>query len=146
MHRKLIHEMLERASQEDIKALADVSEMLLDNIKESEPGFYKHAESVLYEAYYGKKLTHERAEKIIHCMKPYGMKWTEEQTTEVMKAHGMSLDPIEFWVVMNMAYNDYHKMFDEDIEKYVEFSKLFINDEDAKEGKVYEYFTKIPKK
>ena len=138
--------MLERASQEDIKALADVSEMLLDNIKESEPGFYKHAESVLYEAYYGKKLTHDRAEKIIHCMKPYGMKWTETQTTEVMKAHGMSLDPIEFWVVMNMAYNDYHKMFEEDTEKYVEFSKLFINDEDAKEGKVYEYFTKIPKK
>jgi hypothetical protein len=138
--------MKERASHEDVVALADVAEMLLDNIKESEPGFYKHAESVLYEAYYGKKLTHELAEKKIHCMKPYGMKWTEEQTTEVMKAHGMSLDPIEFWVVMNMAYNDYHKMFEEDVEKYAEFSKLFIHDDDAVEGKVYEYFMKIPKK
>ena len=60
-------------------------------------------------------------------MKPYGMKWTEEQTTEVMKAHGMSLDPIEFWVVMNMAYNDYHKMFEEDVEKYANFqSYLFM--------------------
>ena len=39
----------------------------------------------------------------------------QKQTTEVMKAHGMSLDPIEFWVVMNMAYNDYHKMFEEDV-------------------------------
>lgn len=146
MHRELIHKMKERASHEDVVALADVAEMLLDNIKESEPGFYKHAESVLYEAYYGKKLTHELAEKKIHCMKPYGMKWTEEQTTEVMKAHGMSLDPIEFWVVMNMAYNDYHKMFEEDVEKYAEFSKLFIHDDDAVEGKVYEYFTKIPKK
>lgn len=146
MHRELIYKMKERASHEDVVALADVAEMLLDNIKESEPGFYKHAESVLYEAYYGKKLTHELAEKKIHCMKPYGMKWTEEQTTEVMKAHGMSLDPIEFWVVMNMAYNDYHKMFEEDVEKYAEFSKLFINDEDAEEGKVYEYFTRITKK
>jgi hypothetical protein len=138
--------MKERASHEDVVALADVAEMLLDNIKESEPGFYKHAESVLYETYYGKKLTHELAEKKIHCMKPYGMKWTEEQTTEVMKAHGISLDPIEFWVVMNMAYNDYHKMFEEDVEKYAEFSKLFIDDDDAIEGKVYEYFMKIPKK
>jgi hypothetical protein len=138
--------MKERASHEDVVALADVAEMLLDNIKESEPGFYKHAESVLYEAYYGKKLTHELAEKKIHCMKPYGMKWTEEQTTEVMKAHGISLDPIEFWIVMNMAYNDYHKMFEEDVEKYAEFSKLFIDDDDAIEGKVYEYFMKIPKK
>jgi hypothetical protein len=35
----LIHKMKERASHEDICALADVAEMLLDNIKESEPGF-----------------------------------------------------------------------------------------------------------
>ena len=146
MHRGLIHKMKERASHEDICALADVAEMLLDNIKESEPSFYKHAESVLYEAYYGKKLTHERAEKIIHCMRPHGMKWTEEQTTAVMKQHGLSMDTVEFWIVMNMAYNDYHEMFDEDLEKYVEFSKLFIHDEDAEEGKVYEYFTRISKK
>ena len=146
MHRGLIHKMKERASHEDICALADVAEMLLDSIKETEEGFYRHAESVLYEAYYGKKLTHERAEKIIRCMRPYGMKWTEEQTTAVMKQHGLSMDTVEFWIVMNMAYNDYHEMFDEDLEKYVEFSKLFIHDEDAGEGKVYEYFTKIPKK
>lgn len=146
MHRGLIHKMKERASHEDICALADVAEMLLDSIKETEEGFYRHAESVLYEAYYGKKLTHERAERIIHCMRPYGMKWTEEQTTAVMKQHGLSMDTVEFWIVMNMAYNDYHEMFDEDLEKYVEFSKLFIHDEDAGEGKVYEYFTKIPKK
>ena len=145
MHRMLIHKMKERASHEDIFALADVAEMLLDNIKETEPGFYSHAESLLYEAYYGKKLTHELAEKIIHCMKPYGMKWTEEQTTNVMKSKNLTLDPVEFWIVMNMAYNDYHEMFDEDLEKYVEYAKLFIKDEDAEEGKVYTYFTKIPK-
>lgn len=146
MHRTLIPKLRERATQTDVNALADVAEMLLDNIKESEPGFYKHAETVLYEAYYGKKLTEELAEKIIHKMHPHGMKWTLEQTTEVMHAHGLSLEPIDFWIVMNMAYNDYHKMFDEDLEKYVEFSKLFIEDEDAKECKVYEYFMKIPKK
>ena len=146
MHRTLIPKLKERATRDDVEALADVAEMLLDNIKESEPGFYKHAESVLYEAYYGKKLTEELAEKKIHCMKPHGMKWTLEQTTEVMNQHGISLDPIEFWIVMNMAYNDYHKMFDEDLEEYIEFSKLFIRDEDAVDGKVYEYFTKIPKK
>lgn len=146
MHRTLIPKLRERATQADINALADVAEMLLDNIKESEPGFYKHAESILYEAYYGKKLTHELAEKKIHCMKPHGMKWTEEQTTEVMHAHGLAIDPVDFWIVMNMAYNDYHDMFEEDLEKYVEYAKLFIKDDDAEEGKVYTYFTKIPKK
>lgn len=143
MHRKLIEKMKERAAHEDVCALADVAEMLLDNIKESEPGFYAHAESVLYEAYYGKVLTKELAEKKIHCMKPYGMKWTEEQTTEVMRQHGFNLDPVSFWYVMNMAYNDYHGMFDEDVEKYAMFSKMFIEDKDAKEGKVYTYAMKI---
>ena len=146
MHRKLIKELKERATREDVEALADVAEMLLDNIKESEPGFYHHAESVLYEALHGKKLTEEKAEKYIHCMRPYGMKWALAQTTDVMHQHGITADPVEFWIVMNMAYNDYHKMFDEDVEKYAEFSKLFIHDEDAGEGKVYEYFTNMPKK
>lgn len=135
--------MKERSAHEDVCALADVAEMLLDNIKESEPGFYAHAESVLYEAYYGKVLTEELAEKKIHCMKPYGMKWTEEQTTEVMRQHGFNFDSVSFWYVMNMAYNDYHGMFDEDVEKYAMFSKMFIEDKDAKEGKVYTYAMKI---
>lgn len=91
MHRTLIPKLKERATQVDVNALADVAEMLLDNIKETEPGFYKHAETVLYEAYYGKKLTEELAEKIIHKMRPHGMKWTLEQTTEVMHARGLSL-------------------------------------------------------
>lgn len=139
MHRKLIHKMEERSAHEDVVALADVAEMLLDNIKESEPGFYAHAESVLYEAFYGKVLTEEFAEKMIHCMKPYGMKWTLEQTTEVMNQHGFNIDPVSFWYTMNMAYNDYHGMFEEDVEKYAMFSKMFIGDKDAKPGKVYTY-------
>lgn len=138
--------MKERATVKDVEALAEVSEMLLDSIKETEPDFYRHAESILYEALHGKKLTKELAEKIIHKMHPHGMKWTLEQTTDVMHQKGLTVEPVDFWIVMNMAYNDYHKMFEEDADKYVEFSKLFIDDEDAKECKVYEYFMKIPKK
>jgi hypothetical protein len=138
--------MKERAAHEDICALAEVSEMLLDSIKETEPEFYEHAESVLYEAYYGKKLTRELAEKIIHNMKPYGMKWTEEQTTSVMKQHSFDFEPVDFWFVMNMAYNDYYKMFDDDVEKYAMWSNLFIDDPDAPSGKVYIYAIKISKR
>lgn len=146
MHRTLIHKMKERASHEDICALADVTEMLLDNIKESDEGFYRHAESVLYEAYYGKKLTHELAEELIHEMKPYGMKWTEEQTTSVMKQHGFEFEPVDFWYTMNMAYNDYYKMFADDVEQYAMWSNLFIDDPDAPSGKVYIYAIKISKR
>ena len=36
MHRTLIPKLRERATQTDVNALADVAEMLLDNIKELE--------------------------------------------------------------------------------------------------------------
>lgn len=146
MHRRLIQKMKERASHEDIEALAEVAEMLLDNIKESEPGFYKHAESILYEALYGKKLTEELAEKVIHCMKPYGMKWTLNQTTEVMHQRGLSLDPIDFWFAMNLEYNDNHKKFEENVDDYADLAEMFLNDVDAVDGKAYEYAMKIIKK
>ena len=47
---------------------------------------------------------------------------------------------------MNSTYNDFHNLFDEDISKYVEYTKSFIKDEDAKEDKVFLYFTTIPKR
>ena len=39
----------------------------------------------------------------------------------------------------------YHELFDEDLGMYVKYTKDFIKDEDAKEGKVFTYFTVIPK-
>ena len=143
MHKTLIPKLEERADKVDIHALGEVTDMLLDSIKESDPSFYKHAESVLYEAYYGKKLTHELAEKKIHSMKPHGMKWTCEQTNQVMIEHGLNYDKADFWFVMNLMYNRYYSMFDDDLERYVDFSKMFLEDENSVEGKVYIYATKI---
>ena len=80
-------------------------------------------------------------------MKPYGMHWTLDQTESVRKSNGFStIRPVDFWIVMNMAYNDYHNLFEEDVEQYAKYSKMFILDEDSEEDKVYTYFTEIPKK
>lgn len=46
---------------------------------------------------------------------------------------------------MNSAYNDYRDVFKENVDVYAKWSYAFIKDEDAKEGKVFTYFTKIPK-
>ena len=47
--------------------------------------------------------------------------------------------------VINSAYNDYKDLLGEDVENYVRFTIDFIKDEDAKEGKVFKYFTQIVK-
>ena len=54
------------------------------------------------------------------------------------------ISDVDFWIVMNSAYNDYRDLFKDNIEIYAKWSYAFINDEDAKDGKVFIYFTKIP--
>ena len=44
---------------------------------------------------------------------------------------------------MNSAYNDYRDLFNDNIEMYVRYSRDFILDEDAKNNKVFKYFTQI---
>jgi hypothetical protein len=145
VHKALIEEMRKRSSKEDLMCALDILEMTLDTMKEENPEFYEHLEMKLYENIYGKTLSKEMAEKIITNMKPYHMKWSLEQTKDVQKQFDMeNIRDIDFWVVMNSAYNDYSNIFDDNIEMYAKYTKDFIKDEDAKEGKVFLYFTKIP--
>ena len=52
---------------------------------------------------------------------------------------------IDFWIVLNSAFNDYRDLFEDNLEMYVKYAKDFIMDEDAKSNKVFKYFTIIPK-
>lgn len=143
MYKKLLDKMKENPTKENFATISEVAEMSMYDLKEKNPKLYEHLEKLLYEAVNGKKLTKEKAENIAHNFKPYGMKWTYDQTSDVLNSLGYSIDPIEFFIVMNSAYNDYHDLFDEDAEKYAKYSKMFIDDKDAKNGKVYTYFTEI---
>ena len=78
-------------------------------------------------------------------MKPYGEKWSIEETQKIMQQYGINnVKNVDFYVVINSAYNDYRDLFQDDIEKYVRFTMNFIQDEDAKIDKVFLYFTEIP--
>lgn len=130
--------------QEMIK-LSKILEDTIDIVKDYEPEKYKKYEMCLYKMAYGDVLSRDMAEEIVSKMKPYRMKWSYEETTAIKNDYGYDdISPVDFFVVMNSAYNDYRAIFGEDIETYARFSELFINDEDAKEGKVFNYFTIIP--
>lgn len=82
------------------------------------------------------------------------MRWTLEETEAVRKAYDLGdVRDIDFWVVMNAKYNDnkdtVERFVPDDNEKqlemYVSLAKDFIKDKDAKDGKVFTYFTSIPK-
>jgi hypothetical protein len=144
---KYIDKIVEKGIPEDMDKLSDMLEDLIYELKETNHKEYKHYKMCLYEMAYGKVLNEEMAHEIVEHMKPYGEHWTMEDTTGVKNQYGLSnINEIDFYVVMNSAYNDYHEMFDEDLEQYVKYTKLFIEDKDAKKGKVFTYFMYIPEK
>lgn len=100
----------------------------------------------------GMKLTHETAEEWMHGLKnedgTTGPHWSLEQAKQVMAQKGVTGEPLEFWVVMNMLYSDYCKALKkygmgDKLDLYVDLAKAFIDDKDAGEGKVGKYFEYI---
>jgi hypothetical protein len=143
--REDVAKIVSNGNIEDMKKLSDIFEDVICTLKDyDEEAFEKYA-TCIYTMANGYELNRTMAEKIVNSMKPIGQHWTIEQTTSVKNQYGYTnVSDIDFWVVMNSAYNDYRDLFKENIEMYARWSYAFINDEDAKEGKVFIYFTKIP--
>lgn len=148
MHKKLIEKMKERSSKEDLMCLADIADMALDTMKESNHEFYEHLESLMYETVYGKVISEEMAEDWVSKLKPMA-KWTKEEIANAIS--GTGLKPLEAYVVMNMLYSDMKNVLgtgdDEDsLKKYIQATKDWLSDEDASENKLYNYYKYIIKK
>ena len=143
--RDLINKIVDSEDKSKMYEMQDVFEDLLCNLKEHHSKIYHKYKMCLYKIAYGENLNEEMAKDIVADMQPYGEHWSMQQTSDVLKSHNLNVNDIDFYVVMNRAYNDYHELFEENIEYYVKYSKLFIEDEDAKKGKVFLYFTTIPK-
>lgn len=133
-------------SSEDSSKKEKLMECLSNIIDKCNSEDKEEIERKLYELAEGKVLNEERARYLIEKMKPFGKKWELTDTENVRNNSGYGdIRPIDFWIVMNSAYNDYNDIFKEDVGLYSRFSKDFIMDEDAVEDKVYYYFTMMPK-
>lgn len=153
MHKKLTQKMREKKSAEDLMCLADIVDMALDNMKEENPEFYEHLESLLYESVYGKVISEEMAQKIVEAMRPKA-KWSCEETYYVLSKNGVNIPKWSGYVLMNMHYSDMKNILgggedDESLEKYIIATKDWYFDEDSPisgEEKLYNYFKYVVKK
>ena len=92
----------------------------------------------------GNRLNRKMAEEIVNKMRPYGKRWSIEETRQMQEQRGISnVSDVDFFIVINSAYNDYQNLFGDNIEDYVRFTMDFIQDEDAKQDKVFLYYTEI---
>ena len=141
-----IEKIVDNGKIEDMQTLSELLEDTMEIIKDYDKECYKEMEMKLYKMAYGNHLNKSMGEEIVNKMRPYGQRWSYEESRNLQEQRGIKdIDPIEFFVVMNSAYNDYKDIFSEDIEGYIRFTIDFIRDEDAKEGKIFKYFTEIVK-
>ena len=74
------------------------------------------------------------------------MYFKPSEAKEIQEKFGLTdIRPSDFFITLNMSYNDYKNIFGDNLEMYVKYAEAFIKDEDAKEDKVFLYFMTIPK-
>jgi hypothetical protein len=141
----IIQKIIDNGKIEDMRELSNMLQEGMQIIKNYDEDCYKKFEIKLYKMAYGNVLSPEMAEKIVAKMRPYGKRWSLEETRQIQQQRGINnISPINFFVVLNSAYNDYNDIFRDNLEDYIRFAIDFIQDEDAKNGKVFLYFTTIP--
>ena len=142
--KKYIDVIVSKGSNEEMEELQNILEEVLHDLKEYNYEDYKCYKEKLYCLAYGPVISDEMREEIIEKI---GEHWTLSETNNVKDQYGYTdIKSNEFNVVMNMAYSDYKDVFNDNLDMYAKFSKAFINDSDAREGKVYYYFETIPKR
>lgn len=79
-----------------------------------------------------------------------GGHWPFEQTRQIMAQKAYSIDPIEFYVAINMMYSDYVKAAKEfnvnNVDFYACMAKAFLEDKDADDDKLMSYYYAIVEK
>lgn len=140
MIRKYIEKIGENKNIEDMKKLGDMLAEIIEYTKESHHEIYEEYKMELYEMAYGKKINEEMAEKWVKEMKPIGVHWTIEDTTNAMQSLGYNFDRVDFYVVANMMYNDYFDLVKDDETLALKLAKDWLDDVDAKKDKLYCYW------
>lgn len=139
--KEYISKIVSNGDQEAMTKLSDMLDESIIKLKMYDEKCYEKYKMELYELAYGETLTEEMAEEWVRNMKPMA-KWTREETNNVLSGSGVN--QLEGYVVMNMLYSDTSNVFGdgntpESVEKYINATIDWLNDDDAKPHKLYRY-------
>lgn len=143
--KKMLEVIIDKGKTEDMYALNDMLDELICDLKEQKPKLYKEYKKELYELAYGNVILEDKAVEIVSNMLPYKEHFTMEEAKEIKEAYSIKNNVSDVYLVVNSLYNDYHELLEENNDMYAKMTKLWLNDPDSVEDKVYEYFCNIPK-
>lgn len=138
-----IDKIISSDNKEKMTELKELYKDTLDYIKATDLQKYREIECSLYEIIEGKKLNEEKAKRWVSEMKP-SAKWSMED----VKGLKTDIPLVDFYVLMNMMYTDYHEVLGDEVDKYVKMSEAWYYDPDtSKKGseKLYCYWKNIVK-
>lgn len=144
--KEYIKKIVAKGKQEDMEELSDILDEAIIKLKVTDEKCYDKYKMKLYEMANGKVLTEDMAKDWVMKMKPVAQHWTMEQTTTAMQKLGYNLEPLKYYVVANMMYNDYYNIVKDNEELALKLAKDWLSDTDAKESKLYEYWKYIIKR
>lgn len=147
-----IEKIIKDGDINEMEKLSEILEDVLEVLEEYDEEIYKKYEMCLYKMAYGNVLTKEMAEEIVSKMKPFGKKWSLEETKRVQEQFGLdNIRPVDFFIVLNSKFNDDRDTVEkfthnpeEELDMYVSLTRDFIMDEDAKPDKIFLYYTVVP--
>lgn len=130
----LVTELMQEASPDTMKSWLQILEPYFSKL---DPKDYQRLYDEIYETIYGEVLSDEKAIRLVCDMKPYGEHWTMEQVEQAISNREWKLSTRYY--TLNMMYNDYRKLFQEDTNKYVELALMWLEDEDSDGGDIKTY-------
>jgi hypothetical protein len=139
-YHELMSMAIDKGAEEEAWAIVDETMMCLEK---KHPELYDEIMDKLECLAY--RIPAEEATEIVKAMRPRGQNWSLQQVKDFLREKGIDHNIVNWYLVMNMCYNDYYdtaKQFnlqsDEDF--YFHLAKDFIEDPDAKPLKVEKYF------
>ena len=100
-----IEKIIDDGNIENMHKLSEILDDTMEIIQKYDKDCYKKYEMELYKMAYGENLSREMAEHIVKEMRPYGMKWSLEQTRQIQQQYGIdNVNPVDFYIVLNSAF------------------------------------------
>lgn len=145
--KEYVKRIVDNGKPEDMERLSDMLDETIIKLKIYDEKCYDEYKMDLYEMAYGKKITLDMADSWVKAMTPRA-KWAKEETDQVLSPYGINL--IDGYVVMNMLYSDMKNVLgtgddEESLNRYIQATQDWLNDSDADEDKLYNYYKYIIK-
>ena len=137
---ELMTKLLDKGVEDEVWT---ISEDMLNKLARKDPMlFEEYIDKLEHLAY---RIPKDEAERIVRAMRPKGQYWSYTQVMDLVRSKGVTGDCVNWYLVMNMVYNDYcattkHFGLQNDVEFFYHLAKDFIEDPDAKPMKVEKYF------